>query len=138
MLNPENGLKTDPIYINLPNPSNKNTISFFKDNKKKLTKKTNKLLNNNGNNGNKPDSSNSENQYIANTSELDDINKRIMANYIGLSNDYTKLGSTFNSFSLILSETTTSDTKRTMIMNLISYLIRLARFLIVLILLLIR
>ncbi|KAK6881812.1 Autophagy-related protein 20, partial [Candida tropicalis] len=110
--NPENGLKTDPIYINLPNPSNKNTISFFKDNKKKLTKKTNKLLNNNGNNGNKPDSSNSENQYIANTSELDDINKRIMANYIGLSNDYTKLGSTFNSFSLILSETTTSDTKK--------------------------
>lgn len=112
LLNPENGLKTDPIYINLPNPSNKNTISFFKDNKKKLTKKTNKLLNNNGNNGNKPDSSNSENQYIANTSELDDINKRIMANYIGLSNDYTKLGSTFNSFSLILSETTTSDTKK--------------------------
>ncbi|RCK59272.1 Sorting nexin-41 [Candida viswanathii] len=112
LLNPENGLKTDPIYVNLPNPSNKNTISFFKDNKKKLTKKTNKLLNNGTTNGHKSDTPNSENQYIANTSELDDINKRIMANFIGLSNDYTKLGSTFNSFSLILSETTTSDAKK--------------------------
>ncbi|KAL6451929.1 ATG20 Autophagy-related protein 20 [Candida maltosa Xu316] len=110
--NPENGLKTDPIYVNLPNPSNKNTMSFFKDNKKKLTKKTNKLLNNGSTNGQETGSPNSQTQYISNTSELDEINKRIMANFIGLSNDYTKLGSTFNSFSLILSETTTSDTKK--------------------------
>ncbi|KAF6071369.1 PX domain family protein [Candida albicans] len=105
----ENGLKTDPIYSNLPNPSNKNTISFFKDNKKKLTKKTNKLLSNgsenhdigvgggggsigNGGNGVNGNGTNSQSQYIANTSMLDDINKRIMENYIGLSNDYSKLG----------------------------------------------
>ena len=127
LLNPENGLKTDPIYSNLPNPSNKNTISFFKDNKKKLTKKTNKLLSNgsenhdigvgggdgsigNGGNGVNGNGTNSQSQYIANTSMLDDINKRIMENYIGLSNDYSKLGSTFNSFSLILAETTTTTT----------------------------
>ncbi|KAK6465654.1 hypothetical protein DFJ63DRAFT_333072 [Scheffersomyces coipomensis] len=134
MSNPENGLKTDPIYINLPNPSNGNTISFFKDNRKKLTKKTTKLLNgssssNNNNNNtdspsttsngtdNSPEHSQTTNgststsiekhtnaHYIMNTSDLDLINKKIMANYMGLSNDYAELGTIFNSFSLILSE----------------------------------
>ena len=64
----------------------------------------------NGGNGVNGNGTNSQSQYIANTSMLDDINKRIMENYIGLSNDYSKLGSTFNSFSLILAETTTTTT----------------------------
>ncbi|CUM54141.1 Sorting nexin-41 [Debaryomyces fabryi] len=120
LLNPENGLKTDSIYANLPNPVGNHSInmSFWKplqENKKKLTKKTNKILNN-GNTeassqpstgtispvNNNPD--HLKNKYIIDNSCLDDINKKIMANFIGLANDYTELGTIFNSFSLILSD----------------------------------
>ncbi|KAK6455012.1 uncharacterized protein RJT20DRAFT_129679 [Scheffersomyces xylosifermentans] len=123
--NPENGLKTDSIYTNLPNPSNSHTMSFFKDNRKKITKKTNKLLSNGGitsaepgvsgadqhppgsssNNGTASEK-NGNTKYIINTSSLDEINKKIMDNYLGLSHDYVELGTVFNSFSLILSEST--------------------------------
>ncbi|RLV92258.1 Sorting nexin-41 [Spathaspora sp. JA1] len=113
--NPENGLKTDPVYAHLPNPTNKNTMSFFKDNRKKLTKKTNRLLSNDESQqaeqqpeGDDKDSTSpgpsSNSQHIVSTSMLDDINKRIMANFIGLSNDYTELGTIFNSFSVILGD----------------------------------
>ncbi|KAK6203619.1 uncharacterized protein RJT21DRAFT_82627 [Scheffersomyces amazonensis] len=122
--NPENGLKTDPIYANLPNPSNGPTMSFFKDNRKRITKKilngdstangTSSHLsssssqgqtNGNGNgNGNAVIEKTTNSKYIINTSGLDEINKRIMANYMGLSNDYADLGTIFNSFSLALSE----------------------------------
>ncbi|EGW35512.1 uncharacterized protein SPAPADRAFT_69733 [Spathaspora passalidarum NRRL Y-27907] len=118
--NPENGLKTDPAYSHLPSPSSKNTISFFKDNGKRLTKKTNKLLSNdesasrqqssperdevqNQDSASSPQTFNST-QYIVSTSTLDDINKRIMGNFIGLSNDYTELGTIFNSFSVVLGD----------------------------------
>ncbi|CAK9441309.1 uncharacterized protein LODBEIA_P51780 [Lodderomyces beijingensis] len=127
--NPENGLKTDPIYRHLPNPSNKKTMSFFKDNSKKLTKKTNQLISSGGGGaaataaaGCVPDHANDmtaepdhetlqkqkQDEFIVDTSGLDDMNKRIMANFMGLSNDYAELGSFFNSFSLIFSESVSS------------------------------
>lgn len=124
LLNPENGLKTDSIYANLPNPSSsKNTISFFKDNGKRITKKTNKLIGNSiSSSANtiaaeatgvnpSPDISTNEalqkkkqSEYIVDTSGLDEVNKRITSNFMGLSNDYAELGSVFNSFSLMFSE----------------------------------
>ena len=102
--NPENGLKTDPIYSNLPSPLSNNTISFLKDNKKKLTKKTNKLVNGSTDSADSKKSDNAKNDYILDTSSLDYLNKKIMENFIGLSNDYTDLGTIFNTFSLTLSE----------------------------------
>lgn len=39
-----------------------------------------------------------------NTSNLDNINKKIMDNFIGIANDYTELGTAFNSFSLMLAD----------------------------------
>lgn len=125
LLNPENGLKTDAIYANLPNPSSKNTISFFKDNGKRITKRTNKLIGNNiSNSANAiaaeatgvnptPDESSTtetlqkkkQSEYIVETSGLDEVNKRITNNFMALSNDYAELGSVFNSFSLMFSET---------------------------------
>lgn len=117
LLNPENGLNTDPIYLNLPNPTNSHAInmSFLKplhDNGKKITTKTNKIL---GPGGVKDGAStsrvssekvlaNENQQYVIDTSCLDNINKKIMFNFNGLANDYTELGSIFNSFSLILAE----------------------------------
>lgn len=117
LLNPENGLNTDSIYVNLPNPTNSHTINMsfwkpFHDNGKKITTKTNKIL---GPGGVKEGPSTSiapssekmlanENQYVIDTSCLDNINKKIMFNFNGLANDYTELGSIFNSFSLILAE----------------------------------
>ncbi|CAI5759505.1 unnamed protein product [Candida verbasci] len=86
--NPDNSLKTDVIYSNLPDPTHKNAMGFFKNNQKKLTKNTTELLNTN-------------NEDIIN---LDELNKRIMSNYVGLSHDYSELGIIFNSFSLIISE----------------------------------
>ncbi|KAI5965591.1 ATG20 [Candida pseudojiufengensis] len=103
--NPENGLKTDPIYLNLPNPSTKKTMSFFKDNKKRITKKTNQLITNNPEQSESDTLKQKQNEKIIDTSGLDDVNKKIMSNFIGLSNDYAELGSVFNSFSLMFSET---------------------------------
>lgn len=108
LLNPENGLKTDAIYNNLPNPSGSHTMSFLKGNKKKIANKTNKFLSSSENNTAVNENSNSDSPYIIKTSNLDDINKRIMENFIGLSNDYNELGTAFNSFSLILSESSGS------------------------------
>lgn len=90
--NPENALKTDAIYANLPNPIPNQTISFLNKNKKKLTKKVN------------GSSQSSTPSSIIDTSSLDYLNKKIMENFIGLSNDYADLGTTFNSFSLMLVE----------------------------------
>lgn len=101
-LNPENGLKTDAIYSNLPTPSNGH-MSFLKDNKNKFTKRTKKLLSNEV-----PEPPAVEppkgSQYIINTSSIDDVNKKIVENFIGLSTDYTELGTIFNSFSLVLTD----------------------------------
>ncbi|KAI5966116.1 ATG20 [Candida margitis] len=129
--NPENGLKTDAIYANLPNPSSsKNTMSFFKDNGKRITKKTNKLIGNSISSSAStiaaeatgvaptPDTTATEalqkkkqSEYIVDTSGLDEVNKRIMTNFMGLSNDYAELGSMFNSFSLMFSETFSSSSR---------------------------
>ena len=111
-------------------------MNFFKDNKRKFTKKTNQLISNSVA-ATLPDLSKDtdlppqqqqqqqqqqqheeaesldpeslqkqkQNSFIINTSGLDDINKRIMANFMGLSNDYADLGSQLNSFSLMFSET---------------------------------
>ncbi|GEQ67019.1 hypothetical protein JCM33374_g682 [Metschnikowia sp. JCM 33374] len=45
---------------------------------------------------------------VVNKSQMDEINKRIMSNYIGLTNDYIELGAFLNSFSMILADTTQS------------------------------
>lgn len=140
LLNPENGLKTDAVYSYLPNPVSNHAInmSFLKpllENKKKLSKKTSKLISNGTakltNTEEQSSGSNSENNtndlsaqtsptnasepgaettsvvgdnYIVSTSKLDDINRKIMANFVGLSSDYTELGTALNSFSLILAD----------------------------------
>lgn len=149
LLNPENGLKTDPLYENLPLPVSNHSINipFFKDNKKKITKKTNKLLGKQSQQNNDQeespnelsrqtsptntvavdangggDSNNKSNysvgdEYIIATSRLDDINKKIMDNFIGLANDYTELGTAFNSFSLILSDLPITRTSKIKLSN---------------------
>ncbi|CUM62936.1 uncharacterized protein PRCAT00000496001 [Priceomyces carsonii] len=107
LLNPENGLRTDSLYENLPNPVSNHTMSFLKDNRKRLSKKTNKILSTEtttptDNVVSHTGSSHRHNAF--DTSGLDCINKKIMENFSGLSNDYMELGAIFNSFSLILSE----------------------------------
>lgn len=97
--NPENGLKSDSIYSFLPNPIPNQTISFLNKNKNKLTKKVNLS----GQNLPSPPST------IIDTSSLDYLNKKIMESFIGLSNDYSDLGTTFNSFSLMLAENDNSN-----------------------------
>lgn len=140
LLNPENGLKTDSVYAHLPIPVSNHPIkmSFLKpllDNKKKLSKKTSQLISNgtakltsteeSENNDLSAQTSpvtppdpgvvegNIGDNYIVTTSKLDDINKKIMANFVGLSNDYTELGITLNSFSLILADSPVSRNNKT-------------------------
>lgn len=116
-LNPENGLRTSPLYVNLPLPVSSNPLSipFLKPlNAKKITKTTNKLLGTANSadqvspeaEANAPENVNgslveaNQNQVVR-TSHLDDINKKIMDNFIGLSCDYVELGTVLNSFSLM-------------------------------------
>lgn len=117
-LNPENGLRTSPLYAELPLPVSSHPLSipFLKPlNAKKITKKTNKLLGsgsapeqastegeqaNGSENGNGVVSENGLNQVVR-TSHLDDINKKIMDNFMGLSADYVELGTALNSLSLM-------------------------------------
>lgn len=116
LLNPENGLKTDALYMHLPLPvSNNALMPFLKpllDNSKKITKKTSRLLSS-ANLSEAPTSENdpsegsppaSDNSVHINTSNLDAINKKIIENFMGLAADYTDLGTILNSFSLVLSE----------------------------------
>lgn len=114
-LNPENGLRTDPLYSNLPVPVSSNPLSipFLKPlNAKSLTKTTTKLLGaassepaNAETNGNGAENGNSQGEPTTNnvvrTSHLDDINKKIMSNFMGLSSDYVELGTILNTFSLM-------------------------------------
>lgn len=129
-LNPENGLKTDPIYANFPNvgsgPIKMGFLNNLLSKSKQLSAKTGSLINGNnqtinnttetsegsdetesGSNDISPkvsnDTTNIKRQSI-NTSHLDNINRKIMENFIGLSNDYTELGTVFNSFSLLLAD----------------------------------
>lgn len=118
-LNPENGLKTNTIYRHLPNPAGSHTISFLKDNKNKLKQRTNKLLSSseettptNGAEVSVP-ASTSQNDIMGYTADLDVINKKIMQNFIGLSADYADLGTSLNSFSLLLIDTPNNSKDKT-------------------------
>lgn len=117
ILNPENSLKTEPIYQYLPIPTNSHSIniSFLKplqENKKRSNKKAPK-----GREENEAilpgqplaktcDDGQSDmlSRYIIDTSQLDEINKKIMANFISLAKEYTDFGTAFNSFSLVISD----------------------------------
>lgn len=112
-LNPENGLHTDALYVELPLPVSNHPISTFlrplKGNKKKLAQKTNKLLGSSEppatdtvspTNG----EASAETGSVVKTSHLDAINKKIMDNFIGLSNDYVELGTVLNSFFLMMAD----------------------------------
>ncbi|WEJ97195.1 Sorting nexin, cytoplasm-to-vacuole targeting pathway/endosomal sorting [Yamadazyma tenuis] len=132
--NPENGLKTDAVYASLPHFTTNINMGFLNtisENSKKLGKSTGKLINGSG--GGDPENSvpttasedsnslspkdsnendlNSDSIETVNTSHLDDINRKIMDNFIGLANDYTELGTVFNSFSLLLADAPIIRTK---------------------------
>lgn len=121
LLNPENGLKTDPLYKNLPLPVSSHAINlpFLKPllaNSKKITKKTTRLLSTGSSSEPSTVSAAAESEASEvsppanespvhiNTSNLDEINRKVIENFIGLASDYTDLGTIFNSFSLVLSE----------------------------------
>lgn len=114
-LNPENGLKTDPIYANLPLPTSSHPLGIPFLSKRKIAQKTTKILSSAKStelvtseqpNGDKNLLTNgtSEPDAIIKTSNLDDINKRIVENLIGMSGDYVELGTSLNSFSLNLAD----------------------------------
>lgn len=111
LLNPENGLRTDETYGHMPVPTSR--IGFLKENR------LGKYIVGEDEDANVPVSPEEDelaiatptSSYIINTSHLDELNKKIMENYVGLSNDYTELGTIFNAFSLILSDTSGVQTK---------------------------
>lgn len=118
-LNPENGLKTDSVYSTLPVPASSHPLGIHFLSKRKLAEKTTKILS-----GSKPAENLSSEQPTADSmktlpatgnggaetekpikaSSLDDINKRIVENLIGMSSDYVELGTALNSFSLNLAD----------------------------------
>lgn len=107
-LNPENGLHTDPLYSELPLPNQNHALSILFLKPKKVARKASRFLGS-GDNGNPENTSSPEEEESENlgtvrikTSHLDDINKKIMGNFIGLSNDYAEFGTVLNSFSLML------------------------------------
>ncbi|CAK7903496.1 sorting nexin-41 [[Candida] anglica] len=122
--NPENGLQTDGIYTNLPLPVSSHSLPRallrpLQENKKRFNRRRDQILgtdtpatesnhtttaNNNSVDNTEAVVADGSDQDIINTTLLDSTNNRIMENFIGLANDYTELGSIFNSFSLILSD----------------------------------
>lgn len=124
MLNPENGLKSDSLYGELPLPISNHSIimPFLNPLKgKSIARRTSKLLGTTGSTAEttlSADSANTQNgngqedaistesgeQMIVKTSTLDDINKKIMENFIGLSNDYVELGTVLNYCSLFFGD----------------------------------
>ncbi|CAH2353888.1 sorting nexin-41 [[Candida] railenensis] len=135
--NPENGLQTDAIYASLPLPVSHSIPSFLKPLKRKVgavgaaaatagataSSRTTASAETNDNqselsgsaedisaaSAGTPAANTSVTSEIIDSTQLDETNKKIMGNFIGLSNDYTDLGSIFNSLSLILAETSTSE-----------------------------
>lgn len=118
-LNPENGLKTDPTYAELPLPVSNSALglSFLKANK--LAQKTTQLLGTatsdivHATSPSRVEDSDHDDSaadisvavaQVLRPSHLDDINKKIMSNLIGLSNDYVDLGAALNSISLGVGE----------------------------------
>lgn len=120
-LNPENGLKTDPIYSHLPLPTSQHSLGLSFLNKKYLAEKTTRFLSAAAASDpatHSPDSSPDEEHNPSTpanaklfetdssvkTASLDEINKKIMDNFIGISGDYVELGVVFNAFALILAD----------------------------------
>lgn len=128
-LNPENGLKTDPLYSHLPIPPSSHPLGlpFLSAIRSKifLTKTyfglsttpdshlttTDDSTRDSSLNGDRDSQSHqpvdgsheeSVDSSVVSKSHLDDINRKIVANFVGLSNDYMELGTFFNSFSLIV------------------------------------
>lgn len=132
-LNPENGLSTDPIYASLPFPVSNHAISlpflhsitskFFSLKKTYVGSATNNVsdpqLSTQASSALAETSELQQNQEspldisnrnniqssVVNKSQLDEINKRIMSNYIGLTSDYIELGAFLNSFSMVWADT---------------------------------
>lgn len=109
-LNPENGLHTDPLYSELPLPNQNHALSILFLKPKKVARKASRFLGS-GDSGNTENTSSPEEEESESigtvrvkTSHLDDINKKIMGNFIGLSNDYAEFGTVLNSFSLMLND----------------------------------
>lgn len=118
-LNPENGLKTDSVYANLPLPNSNHPLGLPFLSKRKIAEKTTKILSSakaaeatstdqQNNDANKSQMTNgvavTESEASIKASSLDDINKRIVENLIGMSGDYVELGTALNSFSLNLAD----------------------------------
>lgn len=114
-LNPENGLKTEPTYAELPLPVSNSALGLSLLKANKLAQKTSQLLGNATSDivhatspSRMEDSDHDESAadisaavaQVLLPSHLDDINKKIMGNLIGLSNDYVDLGVALNSISL--------------------------------------
>lgn len=114
-LNPENGLKTEAIYKDLPLPVSQNALglSFLKASK--FAQKTSQMLGNatsdivNAASASTTESTQSKESspdsvvptdQVMRPSDLDEINKKIMGNLLGLSNDYVELGVVLNLISL--------------------------------------
>lgn len=119
-LNPENGLKTEEIYAELPLPVSGNALGFSFVKANNLAQKTSQLFGSatsefvNAASRSKPGEIEhedklpdnlavGENQLIR-PSQLDGINTKIMNCFAGLSNDYVDLGVAFNQMSLGVAE----------------------------------
>lgn len=103
-LNPENGLKTDALYSQLPLPLQRPMNMFLRpilNNGKRLSRKTGLFLGDSD--ANETVLENSQSPIESYTSSLDVINRRISSNFMGMSKDYTELGSAFNAASMDLS-----------------------------------
>ncbi|QBM88783.1 PX domain-containing protein [Metschnikowia aff. pulcherrima] len=132
LLNPENGLNTDPIYANLPLPASNHAISlpFLNSLTSRLfslrkaphatslnapSELSTQVSSNLAETSDLPVTQVSENSEsssrasiqssVVSKSHLDEINKRIVGNYIGITNDYIELGAFLNSFSMIWADT---------------------------------
>lgn len=104
-LNPENGLNSDGLYNSLPSPPSNRIGSYFKSNKGSNNTNTDATSTDSGDPNDLPkDTSENVNDISKYPSRLDSINKKIMDNFIGLASDYTELGTIFNSFSLLISD----------------------------------
>ena len=104
-LNPENGLKTDPLYSHLPIPLDHPINMFLRpilSNGKRLSRKAGLFLN--GGESSESALDQSPPALASYTSGLDLINRRITENFIGISKDYSELGSVFNAVSMDLSD----------------------------------
>lgn len=87
--NPENGLKTEAIYQNLPVPTSLLVKSIVKKGANLFT-----------GDDESPERKSPEQQGALDTNGLDVVNKRIMDGLIGMAQDYSDLGTIFNSLSL--------------------------------------